>query len=92
MKATRRQLLKGFLAAPLVLTARLASALALSSAAACKVRDAKQANQYPGPDKLSNYANDEWLRVDVDMCELRTNGSSKKLDGKYFLSTDKTTY
>jgi len=90
MKPTRRQLLKGSLAAPLVLTARPASAWALSSAAACKVRDAEKATQYPEPDKLSHWSSDEWLRVNCDLVELRKDG--KKLSGKYFLGADKAHY
>ncbi|MCL4798013.1 MAG: hypothetical protein KJ025_00390 [Burkholderiales bacterium] len=92
MKPTRRQLLKGSLAAPLVLTARPASAWALSSAAACKVRDAEKASQYPEPEKLSHWASDEWLRVNCDLHELKvySSGSWKKLDGKYFLGADKS--
>jgi len=94
MKPTRRQLLKGSLAAPLVLTARPASAWALSSAAACKIRDEQTAQKYPGPEKLCDYAQDEWLRVDCDIHELKVykNYRWTKIDGKYFLGTDKTTF
>lgn len=94
MKPTRRQLLKGSLAAPLVLTARPASAWALSSAAACKVRDTEKSQQYPGPEKLSHHSADEWLRVDCDLHKLKVYKKNRwrEIDGKYFLGADKNTF
>jgi len=94
MKPTRRQLLKGSLAAPLVLTARPASAWALSSATACKIRDADRGSQYPKPLKMRHYSDDEWLRVDCDLHEIKVykKGSWHKVDGKFFLGTDKNSF
>jgi hypothetical protein len=93
MKATRRQILRGSLAAPLVLTARSASAWALTSAAACRFKDAREA-EHDDVEKLCYRADDEWLRCDVDLCELKVYkyGSWKAVDGTYFLGADKTTY
>ena len=94
MKPTRRQLLKGSLAAPLVLTARPASAWALSSAAACKTRDWEKAQNDWDLEKLAHHHYDEWLRCDVDLCKLKVYKYGKwiDLDGEYFLGADKTTY
>lgn len=94
MKPTRRQILKGSLAAPLVLTARQASAWAVSSAAACRFKDADRGDKHPGPDRMRHRADDEWLRVDIDLCEIKIekNGKWTTLDGEYFLGADKTTY
>jgi len=94
MKPTRRQLLKGSLAAPLVLTARPASAWALSSAAACKWRDGERAERDYELEKLVNQANDEWLRCDVDICKLKVYKDHQwvDVDGKYFLGVDKSTF
>jgi len=94
LKATRRQLLKGSLAAPLVLTARPASAWALSSAAACKTKDGEKAQYDQDLEKLSHYSSDEWLRVEVDLCRLKVykKGEWITLDGKYYLGADKATY
>lgn len=98
MKPTRRQLLKGSLAAPLVLTARSASAWALTSAAACKIQDADKASKDYQLEKLCNSTDDEWLRCDVDICKLtvqqRKNNKWVNVDlpDKYYLGADKTTY
>ena len=100
MKPTRRQLLKGSLAAPLVLTARSASAWAQSSAAACKFKDGEKAELSYDLDKLRHHADDEWLRCDVDLCKLKVSRYSRhqhrwvevEVDGEYFLGADKSTY
>jgi hypothetical protein len=100
MKATRRQLLRGSLAAPLVLTARSASAWALTSAAACRFKDAREA-EHEDVEKLCYRADDEWLRCDIDMCKLTVTKphydqkyckQGEELDGDHFLGADKTTY
>lgn len=98
MKPTRRQLLKGSLAAPLVLTARSASAWALTSAAACRFKDADRAKDDYHLEKLAHHADDEWLRCDVELCKLKVSKYQNykwvevELDGKYFLGADKTHY
>ena len=94
MKPTRRQLLKGSLAAPLILTTRSASAWALTSAAACKFKDAEKADNDYDLCKLSYDCTDEWLRCDVDMCKLKVYkyGSWHDVDGTYYLGCDKSTF
>jgi hypothetical protein len=66
----------------------------MSSAAQCKFRDDERSHHYPGPDKMRHHADDEWLRCDVDLCELKIykDGHWKTLDGDYFLGADKNTY
>jgi hypothetical protein len=96
MKPTRRQLLKGSLAAPLVLTARSASAWALTSAAACKFRDGDKAEHDQYIEKLCHQPYDEWLRCDVDLCKLKIYDKKHHkwvtLDGDHYLGADKVTY
>lgn len=87
MKVTRRHLLKGSLAAPLVMTVRSASAtgMALSSAGACRVRDKDRAGDVYKfrPSKDS----DEWLRCEVQICKLQqknSRGQYVDVAGEYF--------
>jgi hypothetical protein len=100
MKPTRRQLLKGSLAAPLVLTARSASAWALTSAAACRIMDSERAQHYD-VEKLCNTSDDEWTRCEVELCKLKVTQShydqkqwkkNDQVDGDHYLGADKTTY
>jgi hypothetical protein len=88
-KVTRRHLLKGSLAAPLVLTVRSASGtgMAMTSAAACRVRDK---DRY-GDDhvyKFRRYKDeDEWLRTEVQICKLEKKdnyGKWQRISGEYF--------
>lgn len=89
LRVTRRHLLKGSLAAPLVLTVRSAAGhgMAMTSAAACKVRD-KDRYQDDHVYKFRKYKNeDEWLRTEVDICKLKkkdSKGNWHDIDGEYF--------
>ncbi len=87
LKLTRRHLLKGSLAAPLVLTVRSAAGTgtAMQSATACQVRDRdryahdKIYKFKPGPN------DDEWLRTAVKICRIRKKNGDKKVEsGEYF--------
>ena len=92
MKIDRRRLLKGSLAAPVVLTVRPASATAQTSAAACFRRCDARAKDYP-PSKFSGGAHsDEWMRVKVDVCRLAPSVGKPHYGGKYFLGFDQHTY
>jgi hypothetical protein len=92
MKIDRRKLLKGSLAAPVVLTVRPASATGVASAVACLRRCETAAKDYP-PAKFS-YAShgDEWMRVKVDTCRLAPSVGKPFWSGKYFLGFDQHTY
>jgi hypothetical protein len=92
MKIDRRRLLKGSLAAPVVLTVRPASATALTSATACLHR-CEVAAQEKRPPKMSSAAHsDEWMRVEVEECRLAPAAGKDFYNGKYFLGFDKHTY
>jgi len=94
MRNTRRKLLQGTAAAPLILTVRPAAATARSSLVGCFDRDEKrtvdwvmQSSAYP----------DDWMRTKVDILELTIWDSDKKkwtqlTDRKFFVGFDKTTY
>jgi hypothetical protein len=89
LKLNRRHLLKGSLAAPLVLTVRSAAGhgMAMTSAAACKVRDKDRYND-DHVYKFRKYKNeDEWLRREVEICNLKKkdkHGNYQDISGEYF--------
>lgn len=92
MKLDRRRLLRGSLAAPLVLTVRPASATAITSATACLARCDIRA-QETRPAKLSSaLRSDEWLRIEIDEWRLAPAMGRSFYPGKYFLGFDKVTY
>jgi hypothetical protein len=89
LKVTRRHLLKGSLAAPLVLTVRSAAGtgMAMTSAGACRMRDKDRygdENVY----KFRKYKDeDEWLRKEVQICKLEKKdswGRYQQVSGEYF--------
>jgi hypothetical protein len=92
MKIDRRRLLKGSLAAPVVLTVRPASAQAITSAAACLNRSEAAARNDP-PDRFASSAQaDEWMRVEIELCRLAPEHGKPFHGGKYFLGFDKHNY
>jgi hypothetical protein len=97
LKVSRRHLLKGSLAAPLVLTVRSASATgwAMSSAGACRVRDKDRAYEEK-PYKFTNGPrDDDWLRCEVDHCKLQKQdkyGHWKDLDDHYYFRGRETNH
>jgi hypothetical protein len=96
MKISRRYLLKGSLAAPLVLTVRSAAGhgMAMTSAAACRFKDRDRAeDDHDKPRKFRKYAHeDEWLRRECKICRLEKKndkGHYKVLhDEEYFKGDD----
>lgn len=92
MKIDRRRLLKGSLAAPLVMTVRPASAAANGSAVACLRRSETAAHADP-PDRATPAGRrDEWVRIDIDLSRLAPEQGKPFYDGKYFLGFDQHTY
>jgi hypothetical protein len=92
MKIDRRRLLKGSLAAPVVLTVRPASAQAQGSAVACLTRSEAAARSDP-PDRFVHSARrDEWMRVEIELSRLAPSHGKEFYGGKYFLGFDKHTY
>ena len=92
MDKRKRNLVKAGLAAPLVLTVRTASATAASSAWACIERDAKEATQWPYPEKMLETP-DDWLRMDKDIVEIKRYGSPSPLSNRrFYLGYDGQTY
>ncbi|MGH7893180.1 MAG: hypothetical protein ACREQL_00845 [Candidatus Binatia bacterium] len=88
LKVTRRHLLKGSLAAPLVLTVRSAAGhgMAMTSAGACRMRDADRAKD-DHVYKFRRTRDDEWLRTEAQICKLDKKDSKGKwqaIDGEYF--------
>lgn len=92
MKIDRRRLLKGSLAAPVVLTVRPASATAAASATGClKVCQANAEGRNIAP--MSAVArSDEWMRVEVETYRLAPAVGKDFYGGKYFLGFDRQTY
>jgi hypothetical protein len=95
MKDARRKLLKGSLAAPLLLTLRPAGAQALRSAAVCVRRDELRGADLRRPQELTLLEEDEWLRARVNLVELQRFNSNQGLDtleGKFFIGSDNTRF
>jgi hypothetical protein len=92
MKLDRRRLLKGSLAAPVVLTVRPASATAITSAAACFDRCKTRADETKPPKLSRALHSDEWMRVELAECKLAPAVGKPYYSGKYFLGFDKYTY
>jgi hypothetical protein len=89
LKITRRHLLKGSLAAPLVLTVRSASGtgMAMTSAAACRLRDKDRYEDDHVYKFQKTKGADEWLRKEVSICYLEkkdSNGTYRRISGEYF--------
>lgn len=89
LKLTRRHLLKGSLAAPLVLTVRSAAGhgQAMKSAVACRIRDKEYSKDDPPYKFKPSDRDDKWLRSEVQICQLEkknSHGDYKKIDGEYF--------
>ena len=94
MHDTRRKLLQGSAALPLVLTVRPASGEARTSVASCLQRDAERRPEYI---LASTAQPDDWMRAKIDILELTIWDSDKKkwvelTDRKFFLGFDKATY
>jgi hypothetical protein len=88
LKVSRRHLIKGALAAPLVLTVRSAAGTgtAMSSAGACRVAD-KDKYHAGKPDKFKPTQDaDEWLRKECRISKLEkySYGKWTRMDGDYF--------
>ena len=81
MKLSRRDLVKGTLATPLVLTARTAQAWAVTSVGVCRANDKDRASSSPPP-QMCNTMSDDWLRCQVQVCSLYDN-KGKQISGKY---------
>lgn len=92
MKIDRRRLLKGSLAAPVVLTVRPASATATGSAVACLKRSEAAAKSDPPAPLAYGPNHDEYMRVTIDLSRLAPERGKAFYSGKYFLGFDKTTY
>jgi hypothetical protein len=92
MKLDRRRLLKGSLAAPLVLTVRPASATAVVSATACLKRCEILAHEKRPPKMSSALHSDEWMRIECHVCRLAPSFGKPYYSGKYFLGFDGETY
>jgi hypothetical protein len=92
MKFDRRRLLKGSLAAPLVLTVRPASAQAVASAVSCLKQCGVDALHDNPPKVTYSLRSDEWLRVQFDVCRLAPSINKPFYSGKYFLGFNKYTY
>jgi hypothetical protein len=92
MKIDRRRLLKGSLAAPVVLTVRPASAHAITSATACLKRCETVAKEKNPPKISQALRSDEWMRVEFDVCRVAPSVGKNWHSGKYFLGFDKHTY
>jgi hypothetical protein len=88
-KITRRHLIKGALATPLVLTVRSAAGTgtAMTSAGACRIQD-KDRYEYDKPDKFKRTPDaDEWLRKECRIVKLEKKvGYNKweRMSGEYF--------
>lgn len=92
IEKSRRSLLKRAIAAPLVLTVRPASAVAVGSAAACVENDALKATSYSTkPAEISAIDADEWMRVRLYVYYLYKN-PRKKIPGLYYIGTDNTRF
>jgi hypothetical protein len=95
MDNARRKLLKGSVAAPLMLTVQPAGAYAKASSAMCANADRIRATQTPKPGELTHSDVDDWLRTKIDICELYRHKDlqgMEKIEGKYFLGVDQTYY
>jgi hypothetical protein len=95
MQDNRRKLLKGSLAAPLLLTVRPAGAQQLQSNAVCVARDQLRATRAPTLNDLTLTDADDWFRVKVDLVELGRFKDVQGLDtleGKFFIGSDNTRY
>jgi hypothetical protein len=94
MQDTRRKLLQGSAALPLVLTVRPASGRATTSLASCLQRDADRRPEYI---LASNAHSDDWMRAKVDILELSVYDTDTRKwvelkDRKFFLGFDRATY
>ncbi len=96
IEKSRRSLLKGVVAAPLVLTVRPASAVAVGSVAACVENDALKATNYSTkPAEISAVDSDEWMRVRLYVYYLydkKKPHKKERIPGLYFLGTDNTQF
>ena len=89
LKVSRRHLIKGALAAPLVLTVRSAAGPggAMTSAGACRLAD-KDKYADGGVQKFVKTKDaDEWLRKECQVCKLerKVNTTWQRIDGEYFM-------
>jgi hypothetical protein len=92
-KQARRRLLKGSLAAPLVMTVAPSTYAAQSSFTACLARGAGDTK--PSLILAAYERSDEWLRVPVEIYKvfvLNKKGEPVEQDGTYFLGPDKLTF
>ncbi len=100
-EARRRKLLRLGAAAPMVLTLRPGSSFGASIACTEKAQNAADAARAESAEKLAMSADaDEWVRAQVDVLELyrtdfdttKSSLDSGKIEGKYVLGTDGSTY
>lgn len=92
IKPSRRRLVRGTLAVPLVLTVRAAQGqgVAASSAMACLARDSARAG-IDQPKEILPVDTDDWMRTSVDLLRVFhwVNGNQTLVDdNKYFLGRD----
>jgi hypothetical protein len=92
MKMDRRRLLKGSLAAPVVLTVRPASATAITSATACLKRCEAKAHETRPPKMSPELHSDNWMRVELHLYKLAPSMKEKPYKGSFFLGHDKHTF
>jgi hypothetical protein len=89
-KSLRRRLVKGGLAAPLILTVSPALAVARTTFMACADKAATRPVSSVAP--TAAVSPDEWLRVDLDILELtlpNEKGEPVVQPGRYFVGPDK---
>jgi hypothetical protein len=87
----RRKLLKGTLSAPLVMTVSPVLGAARTTFMACV--DSSKSKPVSSVVPVGSISQDEWLRVDLDILEVRIpngNGELVMQPGKYFVGPDKT--
>lgn len=90
LKVSRRHLIKGALAAPLVLTVRSAAGTgtAMTSAGACRVLDKDRYNGGGICKFQTTTSADEWLRKETQICKLEKQvgyNQWQRIDGEYFM-------
>lgn len=88
----RRRLLKGSISAPLVLTVTPALGIARTTFMACFNKGIANPAGTVAP--LADIPPDEWLRIDLDIVEVRLPNAKGDLvlqPGRYFVGADRTT-
>jgi hypothetical protein len=91
-RVDRRKLLKGSLSAPMVFTVTPALGAARTTFMACFDKGIENPGSTVAP--LAELPPDEWLRVDLDIVEIRMPNAKGQLvlqPGRYFVGTDRAT-